>query len=128
MGLPHDETNFGIGTLVHPTSPPGRALMSHAEEYVTSTDQEQLGSAHVSLDRLVAVVQTILRRKSIAGSILLDDDLLKAGFTSLDMVDLILALEAEFSLKIPDGQMTVRNFRSISAIRSLVTSLAQTTL
>ncbi len=105
--------------------------MSHAEQYATrprSADEGQLGLAQVSLDRLVAVVQALLRRKSVTRSIRLDDDLLEAGLTSLDMVDLMLAVEAEFSLNIPDGQMTAQNFRSISAIRSLVTSLTRTTL
>jgi acyl carrier protein len=39
------------------------------------------------------------------------------------MVNLMLAVEAEFDLKIPDADMTLRNFRSISAIEVLVDSL-----
>ena len=42
---------------------------------------------------------------------------------SLDMVNLMLAVEAEFDLKIPDADMTLRNFRSISAIDALVATL-----
>jgi acyl carrier protein len=35
----------------------------------------------------------------------------------------MLAVEAELDLKIPDTDMTLRNFRSISAIEALVASL-----
>ena len=43
------------------------------------------------------------------------------------MVNLMLSVEAEFNLKIPDADMTPRNFRSISAIDALVRSLLSST-
>jgi acyl carrier protein len=39
------------------------------------------------------------------------------------MVNLMLAVEAEFDLRIPEAQMTPQNFRSISAINTLVSTL-----
>jgi acyl carrier protein len=77
-------------------------------------------------DRVFGIVHEILARRSAnrpIHSLLPDDDLRSAGLTSLDMVNLMLAVEAEFELKIPDTDMTLRNFRSVSAIDALVASL-----
>jgi acyl carrier protein len=74
-------------------------------------------------DRVVGIVREILERRSVSRQILPDDDLREAGLNSLDMVNLMLAVEAELDLKIPDADMTLRNFRSISAIENLVASL-----
>jgi acyl carrier protein len=74
-------------------------------------------------DRVVGLVQDILQRRGIGRPILADEDLREAGLNSLDMVNLMLAVEAEFDLKIPDADMTLRNFRSISAIDTLVAEL-----
>jgi acyl carrier protein len=74
-------------------------------------------------DRVVGIVNEILERRDISRRIQADDDLREAGLNSLDMVNLMLAVEAEFDLKIPDADMTLRNFRSISAIEALIASL-----
>jgi acyl carrier protein len=74
-------------------------------------------------DRVLGIVQEVLDRRGISRPILPDDDLREAGLNSLDMVNLMLAVEAEFDLKIPDADMTLRNFRSISAIEALVASM-----
>ncbi len=78
-----------------------------------------------SKDRVFGIVRDILERRSPARSLRADEDLRDAGLNSLDMVNLMLAVEAEFELKIPDVDMTLRNFRSISAIDALVSSLLQ---
>jgi acyl carrier protein len=76
-------------------------------------------------DRVAGIVLEILERRSVKHRILADDDLENVGLTSLDMVNLMLSVEAEFDLKIPDTDMTPRNFRTISAIDALVTNLLQ---
>jgi acyl carrier protein len=43
-----------------------------------------------------------------------------AGLTSLDMVNLILAIEGEFDIEIPQSAMTPDNFDTVAAIESLV--------
>jgi acyl carrier protein len=76
--------------------------------------------------RVLALVQEILARRSGGrplAPILLDDDLREAGLSSLEMVNLMLAVESEFGIAIPDGEMTPKNFRSISAIDTLITAL-----
>ena len=51
-------------------------------------------------------------------------DLRAAGLTSLDMVNLMLGVEAEFDLFIPQERITTANFASVAAIARLVSSLA----
>jgi acyl carrier protein len=80
----------------------------------------------LTMDRVVEIVREIVARRAVnppIRPILLDDDLREVGLTSLDMVNLMLAVEAAFELEIPDTEMTLRNFQSISAIDALVTSL-----
>jgi acyl carrier protein len=42
------------------------------------------------------------------------------GVTSLKMVNLMLAVELEFDIAIPQSDITPENFRSLGAIQSLV--------
>jgi acyl carrier protein len=79
----------------------------------------------VADDRVVGIVHEILERRSISRPVLVDEDLREVGLNSLDLVNLMLSVEAEFDLKIPESEMTLRNFRSIVAIRVLVASLLQ---
>jgi acyl carrier protein len=74
-------------------------------------------------ERVPAVVQDILQRRAVNRAVLADEDLREAGLNSLDMVNLMLAVEAEFGLEIPDTDMTLRNFRSIAAIEAFVNSM-----
>jgi acyl carrier protein len=53
------------------------------------------------------------------------DNLLDAGLSSLDVVNLMLAVEDTFDLTLPQEKMTPENFRSIDTIEALVVSLVQ---
>lgn len=75
-------------------------------------------------DRVADIVRQILERRAVKKPATLGDDLRAIGLSSLDMVNLMLAVEAEFDLKIPEGEMTPQNFRSIAAIDALVTTLS----
>ena len=46
-----------------------------------------------------------------------DDNLRDAGLTSLDMVNLMLAIEAEFDIEIPQSAMTPDNFDTVARHR-----------
>ena len=48
------------------------------------------------------------------------DNLRDAGLTSLDMVNLMLAVEGEFDIEIPQSAMIPDNFDTIAAIEALV--------
>jgi acyl carrier protein len=69
------------------------------------------------------VVRRMLLERSIDGTVTPDADLREVGLTSLDMVDLVLSVECEFDLQIPEAQITPANFRSIATIDALVSAL-----
>src|SRR5436190_20422647 len=75
--------------------------------------------------RLTDVVREILKRRSIDRLITADADLHEIGLSSLDMVGLMLSVEAEFDITIPEAEMTPRNFRSIAAIDALLAALTR---
>jgi acyl carrier protein len=70
--------------------------------------------------RLFALVKQILDKHSIARPVSLDDQLTEAGLSSIDMVDLMLAIEAEFDIMFPASEITPANFRSISTIEAFI--------
>jgi acyl carrier protein len=75
--------------------------------------------------RITAIaVKMLLKRgvNTIPGS---GDNLRDAGLTSLDMVNLMLAIEAEFDIEIPQSAMTPDNFDTVSAIEALVSVTAK---
>ena len=81
------------------------------------------GVGAVSKDDVAQLVRRILEERSINAAVLPESDLRDVGLTSLDMVALVLSVEAEFNLTLPEIQITPANFRSISAINALVISL-----
>ncbi len=77
-------------------------------------------------DRLVELVKQMLSKNSITRPVSIDDQLSEAGLTSLDMVSLMIAVEAEFDILIPASDITPANFRSISTIEALIMRIAAT--
>lgn len=74
-------------------------------------------------DRVIEMVGRMLAKRGIARQATIDDDLRDIGLTSLDMVNLMLAVEGEFDLHIPEDEMTPANFRSVAMIDRLVKGL-----
>jgi acyl carrier protein len=74
--------------------------------------------------RISGVVQGILARRAKQPPTGVIRDLRGAGLTSLDLVNLMLAIEAEFDIEIPNEQITPENFSSVEAIDQLVAVLA----
>lgn len=74
-------------------------------------------------DRIGALVRQLLAKRGIDRAIGRDDDLGESGLSSLDTVNLMLAVETEFDIKIPDRDMTPAHFRSIARIEALVGAL-----
>src|SRR6476646_4465007 len=77
--------------------------------------------------RIAGLVQRLLADHSLDRLVGADDDLRQAGLSSLDMVSLVLAVEEEFGIMVPETGITPANFRSIAAISRLVESLKATT-
>ena len=76
--------------------------------------------------RIFRIVRQTLPDTAAAAELRPDQSLQDSGLQSLDMVTLMLAVEAEFDLEIPQDQMTPDNFQSVTAIGRLVASLAAT--
>ena len=79
--------------------------------------------------RLVTLVEDILARNASGETsrrreIPIDGNLIEIGMTSVDMVNLMLAVEAEFDVMIPPTEITPENFRSIATIEALVSRLS----
>jgi acyl carrier protein len=84
----------------------------------------ELSQSALSIDdRVAAVVRRMLAERSIARAFSPDDDLREVGLTSLDMVNLVLAVEAELDVAIPEREITPANFRAVSTIAALVRAL-----
>jgi acyl carrier protein len=73
--------------------------------------------------RIAGIVQRLLTEHSIDRIVGAEEDLRQAGLSSLDMVSLVLFVEEEFGLMVPEASIAPANFRSITAISRLVDSL-----
>ena len=73
--------------------------------------------------RITAGVRRLLTDRGITRSFTAHEDLREVGLTSLDMVNLVLAVEAELAVSIPEAEITPANFRSVATIEALVTGL-----
>jgi acyl carrier protein len=78
-----------------------------------------------STDRVAALLRPVLAKRGVDRPVAPDDDLTELGLSSLDLVNLMLAVEAEFDVKIPDRDMTPANFRTVARIDQLVAALSQ---
>jgi acyl carrier protein len=74
--------------------------------------------------RIADIVQRLLRDRSIDRRFALEDNLRDVGLTSLDMTTLVFAVEADFSIEIPDRAITPANFTSVASIGRLIRTLA----
>ena len=70
--------------------------------------------------RIVVLVQTILEQSSIAADVLPCSRLVDVGLTSMDMVNLMLGVEAEFDFTIPQAEITPENFQSVETLERMV--------
>jgi acyl carrier protein len=77
-------------------------------------------------ERIAHLVCELLAKRSIDRSVDNDTSLTNSGLTSLDIVNLMLSIETEFGVKIPDRDMTPSNFRSIAEIDRLLGRLVGT--
>ena len=73
--------------------------------------------------QIIEVVSQILHKHGVEGPVPVDVDLARFGMTSIDMVELMLGIEAAFDLTIPPSEITLRNFSSVSAMQDLVARL-----
>jgi acyl carrier protein len=71
-------------------------------------------------DRIRALVEAILEQNSIAVQVDPESRLVDVGLTSMDMVNLMLGVEAEFDFTIPQPDITPENFQSIRTLELMI--------
>jgi acyl carrier protein len=76
-------------------------------------------------EQITDVVRRLLADRGVTRSFDAQDDLREVGLTSLDMVNLVLAVEAALAIAIPETEITPANFRSVATIETLVAGLRQ---
>jgi acyl carrier protein len=91
----------------------------------TKSDATEMLDRHMNstTDRVIALVNRMLAERSLPFPAFPDDDLRSAGLSSLDMVNLVLSVESEFDVSIPDADITPARFQSIATIAMLVAAL-----
>jgi acyl carrier protein len=70
--------------------------------------------------RTVALVRAILEENSIVVEFDPESRLADIGLTSMDMVNLMLGVEAEFDFTIPQSEITPENFKSIATLQKMI--------
>jgi acyl carrier protein len=75
------------------------------------------------LERIIALVERILERKPGAAPLDTRARLNELGMSSMKMINLMLAIEVEFDLTIPQADITPDNFDSIASVETLVVRL-----
>jgi acyl carrier protein len=77
--------------------------------------------------RVLALIKAILAQNSICADVRPQTSLVAIGLTSMDMVKLMLDVEAEFDLAIPQPEITPENFQSASSLEQMIARLCQFT-
>ncbi|HEY0910872.1 MAG TPA: phosphopantetheine-binding protein [Bradyrhizobium sp.] len=75
--------------------------------------------------RILALVKSILQQNAITVEIGPDTLLVDAGLTSMDMVNLMLGVEAEFDFTIPQSEITPDNFQSVKTLERMIVAQLQ---
>jgi acyl carrier protein len=73
--------------------------------------------------RLLRQVAQILGKPDAAATFPVDGRLSELGMSSIKIVNLMLAVELEFDLTIPQNEITPDNFRSVASIETMLTRL-----
>jgi acyl carrier protein len=83
-------------------------------------------AAHADVqNRVLALVKSILKQNAITAEVNPDSLLVDAGLTSMDMVNLMLGVEAEFDFTIPQSEITPENFQSVKTLERMIVSQLQ---
>jgi acyl carrier protein len=74
-------------------------------------------------ERLIDLIRQILGPPAASRPLPIDARLSELGMSSIKMVNLMLAIEVEFDLTIPQAEITPDNFQSIASVERLVRRL-----
>jgi acyl carrier protein len=70
--------------------------------------------------RIIALVKVILEQNAISAEVTPEALLVDVGLTSVDMVNLMLGVEAEFDFAIPQDEIKPENFQSVETLQRMV--------
>ena len=76
-------------------------------------------------NRITKLVKGILEQNSLAANVTPSAKLVDVGLTSMDMVNLMLGVEAEFDFTIPQAEITPENFQSVETLERMVATQLQ---
>jgi acyl carrier protein len=76
-------------------------------------------------NRILALVKAILEQNAIVADVHPDSRLVDVGLTSMDMVNLMLSVEAEFDFTIPQAEITPENFQSLKTLERMIVAQLQ---
>jgi acyl carrier protein len=76
-------------------------------------------------NRILALVKAILEQNSISSDVVPESRLVDVGLTSMDMVNLMLSVEAEFDFTIPQAEITPENFQSVKTLERMIVAQLQ---
>ena len=97
--------------------------MAHAAHATKGPPTVLDPAAPTTRQRVAELVRQLLAKRGIDRALGDDDELGDSGLSSLDIVNLMLGVESEFDLTIPERDMRPANFRTIARIEALVASL-----
>lgn len=76
-------------------------------------------------NRIIKLVKGILEQNSLTADVTPQNRLVDVGLTSMDMVNLMLGVEAEFDFTIPQSEITPENFQSVETLERMVATQLQ---
>jgi len=92
-----------------------------------SESQNNPAGARRPQERGRSLVGQILGRAEGAAPLPVTARLSELGMSSMKMISLMLAIEVEFDLAIPQGEITPDNFESIASVEALLVRLLDST-
>ena len=76
-------------------------------------------------NRIIKLVKGILAQNSLSAEVTPQAKLVDVGLTSMDMVNLMLGVEAEFDFTIPQSEITPENFQSVETLERMILTQLQ---
>jgi acyl carrier protein len=98
-------------------------------QWQTACDRERSEMENIAnvQNRVLALIKTILVQNSISLDVRPESRLVDIGLTSMDMVKLMLEVEAEFDFTIPQPEITPENFQSANTLELMIVRISQIT-
>lgn len=91
----------------------------------SSENSTDCSAARTPRERLLDLVRQSLGAPAASRPLPIDARLSELGISSIKMVSLMLAIEAEFNLTIPQDAITPDNFNSIASIEAMLERIRQ---